>query len=102
MFTSETNLALVIQPFENWRQNIEKNSVDENMSFWATTLNTCLTSNWGSGQTIKPKPMKFVHKKRQIWYYKRKIVWNHWLGAFRYIIFLFFPLWDLIPCNFVV
>ena len=26
MFTSETNLALVIKPFENYRQNIEKQS----------------------------------------------------------------------------
>ena len=27
--------------------------------------------------------MKFSHKKRQPYYYKRKMIWNHWLVAFR-------------------
>ena len=42
--------------------------------------------------------MKFVHKKRHIYYYKRKIIWNHWLVAFRIVSFLLFPLWDWTPC----
>ena len=42
--------------------------------------------------------MKFLHKKRQTYYYKRKIVWNHWLSAFKNVSFLLFPLWDWTPC----
>ena len=39
-FTVVTNLAPVMQPFENKRQNIDKN-----MSFGAATVNNCFTSN---------------------------------------------------------
>ena len=38
--------------------------------------------------------MKFLYKKRQTYYYKRKMIWNHWLVAFRNVSFLLFPLWD--------
>ena len=38
--------------------------------------------------------MKFLHKKRQPYYYKRKMIWNHWLVAFRIVSFLLFRLWD--------
>ena len=64
----------------------------------AQAVNIHFTSNWCYEQTIQLRPMKFWHKKRQAYYYKRKMIPGHEDEASRNKSLILFCTGQCSPC----
>ena len=64
----------------------------------AQAVNILFTSNWCYEQTIQLRPMKFWHKKRQAYFYTRKMIPGHKDEASRRKSLILFCIWQCSPC----
>ena len=84
---------LLLNPMKN-KSKSKKNSFGKLRLIWAISEKACFSSNWCCGQSIKLRPIKFLYKKRQTYYYKRKQFSNQWEEAAESKSLTLFPSWD--------